>query len=99
MLVEACHRTMAGPTLVWLSREAAMTGTGTSELRGGRRFGFAAQQVVLRCEHGGSSFVLLPGRDDAANCAALDVLWVRHTDRHGCDCVRTTAAKPFKLLA
>ena len=62
---------------------------GTSELRHGRLFGGAAQRVTLRCRHGDSTLFLLPGRDPTANASALDILWIRHIGRHGCECERT----------
>ena len=66
-----------------------MTGmTGVSELRSGRLLGLAAERVTLRCEHGESTHFLLPGRDAAANAAAVDFLWIRHIGRHGCECQR-----------
>jgi hypothetical protein len=76
-----------------------MAGMGTSELRDGTLFGLAAHRVVLRCAHGGSSFVVLPGRDEAANRAAVELLWARHVGRLGCDCVRTASASRVGLPA
>ena len=63
--------------------------TGLVEVQYGHLHGVAAQRVTMRCKHGQSTSFLLPGRDPAANEAAVDVLWVRHTGQHGCECERT----------
>ncbi len=64
---------------------------GLADIRNGRLHGVDAQRVRLRCQHGESTYFLLPGRDRQANEAALDVVWVRHVSRHGCDCERAGA--------
>ena len=65
--------------------------TGHAEVRNGLLHGHETQRVRLRCEHGESTFFLLPGRTRAANEATLGYLWVRHIGRHGCGCERMAA--------
>lgn len=52
----------------------------------GRLSGRPAVRIDLRCTHGESAFVLLPGRDSALNVAALELVAARHDIRHGCRC-------------
>ncbi len=66
---------------------------GLAEVQSGRLRGVDAQRVRLRCQHGVSTFFLLPGRDREANEAALDVVWVRHVGRHRCECERAGAIR------
>ncbi len=66
---------------------------GLAEVQSGRLHGLDAQRVRLRCQHGESTFFLLPGRDRAANEAAIDFVWVRHVGRYGCECERAGATR------
>lgn len=68
--------------------------TGIMELRHGQLSGLPAHRVALRCQHGESTYFLLPGRDPMSNLAALDLLWVRHIGRHGCECEPARPADP-----
>ena len=56
------------------------------ETRDGLLAGVPASSFDIRCEHGSSRFFVVPGRDPAANLAALEILRLRHGDRHACAC-------------
>jgi len=77
--------------------------TGLAEVQSGLLHGLEAQRLSLRCQHGQSTYFLLPGRAREANKAALDYLWVRHIGRHGCECERAMATtmlgQPVQLVA
>ena len=66
--------------------------TGLAEVQSGLLHGLEAHRVCLRCQHGDSTYFLLPGRTRQANEAAIDYLWVRHIGRHGCECERVGAS-------
>lgn len=73
--------------------------SGVAEVRSGSLRGRRAHRVQLRCGHGQSTFFLLPGRSPNSTAVALDVLWVRHIARFGCECCRATTTSPGLSLS
>lgn len=56
----------------------------------GRLAGIPANRVVLRCSHGTSQVFVVPGANQAASLAVLDLLRARHSIRHRCHCAEVT---------
>lgn len=50
------------------------------------QLGPTARVIAVRCHHGHTSVAMVPGRTPSANLAVLDIVRVRHSLRHGCDC-------------
>lgn len=57
-----------------------------NEIRNGHLYGLPAQRIDVRCAHGESTFLLLPGSEPGSNAAAIDVLTGAHGIKRSCHC-------------